>query len=135
LNISSLWPPPATGFAPASAAATGALDALTYDLAALYGPAGIRVVTVNPGAIDTELGKDYAASDGSNVSARIRAYSEEMIPLRRWGRPEEIAKVIAFLASEDASYITGTTITVDGGWGTQLHPYSLKHLMKPDEFP
>ena len=57
-----------------------------------------------------------------------------MIPLGRWGRPEEIAKAIAFLASEDASYLTGTTITIDGGWTRNATPQSLKRRMNPDDF-
>src|SRR5206468_5769259 len=58
INVSSIMSQHASGIAPAYVAAKGGLDALTYDLAALYGPMGIRVVGVSPGAVDTELGKD-----------------------------------------------------------------------------
>jgi 3-oxoacyl-[acyl-carrier protein] reductase len=71
------------------------------------GRKGVLVNCVAPGVIETEM------------SARIRQqYGEEIlktISVKRFGRPEEIASVIAFLASEDASYINGQTICIDGG--------------------
>ncbi len=135
INVSSIMSERAAGFGPAYVACKGALDALTYDLSALYAPQGIRVIAINPGAIVTEMSGDYESADGERITDKLRAQSEDMIPMRRWGRPEEIARTIAFLVSDDASYITGTTILVDGGYKTQLSPYSLKHVMFPDEFP
>ena len=74
------------------------------------GPKGITVNTIAPGRIDTaRLAEVY----GDNPQARER--SEAEIPLRRFGRPEEIARVICFLASDHASYVTGAVIPVDGG--------------------
>jgi 3-oxoacyl-[acyl-carrier protein] reductase len=134
VNVSSIVSTHAAGTAPAYVAAKGAMDALTYELAALYGPSGIRVVGVSPGAIDTELSADYEGTEGENVSAALRQWTEDVIPLRRWGTAEEAARAIAWVASGDAAYVTGTTIVVDGGWSHQLHPYSLKHRMQPGQF-
>jgi len=134
INISSVMSQQAAGIAPAYIAAKGAIDSLTYELASLYGPVGIRVVTVNPGAIDTEMSRDYRDDSGKSVTDELRAYSDDMIMLGRWGVPEEIATVIAFLASDDASYIQGTTITVDGGWRHQHMPLSHKQKQYPQDF-
>ena len=134
INVSSVQSERASGFGPAYIASKGAIDSLAYDLAVLYGPKGIRVVAINPGAIDTEISGDYAAADGEDLTTRMRAWSEDMIPLRRWGQPDEIARTIAFLVSDDASYITGTTILADGGVKTQWSPYQFKKMMFPKEF-
>jgi NAD(P)-dependent dehydrogenase (short-subunit alcohol dehydrogenase family) len=80
------------------------------------------------------MNADYVSAEGDSLTARTMEHVVEMVPLRRPGRPDEIARVIAFLASDDASYLTGTTLVVDGGWSTQNAPYSLKHRMFPDEF-
>jgi NAD(P)-dependent dehydrogenase (short-subunit alcohol dehydrogenase family) len=134
VNVSSMMSQRASGIASAYIAAKGGLESLTFDLAALYGPVGIRVLAVCPGAIDTAISMDQRSADGQSLAEESRKYSENVIPLRRWGRPEEVAKVIVFLASDDASYLTGTTVVVDGGWSTQLTPYDLKHAMKPEQF-
>jgi NAD(P)-dependent dehydrogenase (short-subunit alcohol dehydrogenase family) len=136
VNVSSIMSSRASGIAPAYVASKGAMDALTYDLAALYGPSGIRVVAVNPGAVDTALSNDYsAATDQSGFEKRMRDWSEQMIPLRRWATPQEIGRTIVAICSDDASYLTGTTITLDGGWSHQFWPYGLKHEQHPDQFP
>jgi 3-oxoacyl-[acyl-carrier protein] reductase len=134
VNISSIQADMAGGYAAAYIAAKGGLDSLTFDLAAQYGPRGIRAVAVRPGAIDTDMNRGFRAPEGDQVSDRIIGHATDMIPLRRQGRPEEIAKVVAWLASDEASCITGTTITVDGGWSTQINPYSLKRLLFPEEY-
>ncbi len=134
INISSIQSQSVAGVSPAYVASKGALDALTYELATLWGPKGIRVLAVNPGAIDTDGSRDYESGEGDNLTAQLRKWSEEMIPLRRWGVAEEIAKTIAMLASDDASYITGTTIVADGGVKIQFSPYPFKHQMFPEEY-
>jgi 3-oxoacyl-[acyl-carrier protein] reductase len=134
INISSIMSGHASGLAPAYVAAKGAIDSLTYDLAALYGPSGIRVLSVQPGAVDTAMSADIAPKE-SKASTDVRQWSEQMISLGRWATVVEIARVIVWLAGDGASYLTGTTIAVDGGWSRQFYPYGLKHALKPDQFP
>ncbi len=131
INISSIMATQVAGVCPAYLAAKGGLDVLTYELASLYGPDGIRVVGVQPGAIDTELSRQLVDDDGSEQS---RAFSEDMIMLRRWAEPAEIARLIVFLASDAASYITATNIVADGGWTRQHFPLSLKRRQFPKDF-
>jgi len=126
VNVSSIMSQQAAGFSPAYVASKGALESLTFELAALYGPSGIRVVAVCPGAIDTDSSRDYTDASGDSLTEKLRAYTEDVIALRRWGTSEEIAKLIAFVASDEASYLTGTTITADGGWRHQHLPLSLR---------
>lgn len=131
VHVSSIQSTHASGIAPAYVAAKGGLDALTADLAMLYGPAGVRVVAVRPGATDTDIGTDQVTPDGVSLAGDIRRFSERMTPLGRWASPEEIASVVAWLASDAASFVTGTTITVDGGWTRQLWPHDLAARMQP----
>ncbi|MCI0625003.1 MAG: SDR family oxidoreductase [Acidobacteria bacterium] len=137
INVSSLVSRQATGCVPAYQASKGGLDAMTYELAVLFGPSGIRVVAINPGAIDTEMSRQFASGDTSNGSDEeeaLRKYSEDIICLGRWGTADEIARSIVWLASDDASYITGTTILVDGGWHHNHSPYSIKRMAFPLQF-
>jgi NAD(P)-dependent dehydrogenase (short-subunit alcohol dehydrogenase family) len=134
INISSIRSFQPDGIAAAYSAAKGGLDSLTYDLASLYGPSGIRVLAIHPGAIDTSLSRDYTDEQGASLTDDLRRASEDAIPLGRWGRPEEIARMIAILATEDASYLTGTSIVVDGGWTRNGTPRSLKRRMNPRDF-
>ncbi len=92
---------------PGYAAGKGALVALTHQLAVEYGPQ-VRVNCVLPGPILTPA--------WAGVTAEDRAVSAAATAARRLGSPDEVAAVIAFLASADASYVTGAEIPVDGGW-------------------
>lgn len=88
----------------------GGLNQLTKVMALALAPRGIRVMGIGPGSIATELLK---AAVLNNDAARTRILSRT--PLGRLGEPEEVAKVAAFLASDDASYLTGSTLYPDGG--------------------
>jgi len=92
---------------PAYAAAKGGLTALTRQLAAEYGPA-VRVNAVLPGPILTRVWDSTSEED--------RQRTIEQTTAKRLGTPAEVAAAIVFLASPDASYITGASLTVDGGW-------------------
>lgn len=127
VNVGSMMSRQAHGISPAYVACKGALESLTYDLAALYGSAGIRVVTVAPGAIDTAMSRSVVCENGTARPSEdpLREFSESMAMLGRWGRPEEVAKAIAWVASEEASYLTGTTLVLDGGWSRMHMPAEL----------
>jgi 3-oxoacyl-[acyl-carrier protein] reductase len=95
-------------------AAKGAITAMTRTLAIEYAEVPIRINAVAPGSIRTTL-IDQGIRDGSIVLDNLLGE----IPMRRQGSVDEVAKVIRFLAGPDASYITGQTIVVDGGWTVQ----------------
>jgi NAD(P)-dependent dehydrogenase (short-subunit alcohol dehydrogenase family) len=107
----------------AYAATKGAILAMTRALAAELAGHGIRVNAVCPGATDTPLLRaEYASTPEPELA---RAEGEQSIALGRLGRPEEIARVVVFLLSEDASYVTGAHYVVDGGRTTCLPSTSL----------
>ena len=133
VNVTSIMAQQSVGYCPAYIACKGGLDALTHELAALYGPQGIRVLAVAPGAIDTQLSCDLAKNEPS-AEKSLREYSEAMIMLGRWGTPEETAKAIAWSASDEASYVTGTTLVVDGGWMRHHLPTTLAAQLRPGQF-
>jgi NAD(P)-dependent dehydrogenase (short-subunit alcohol dehydrogenase family) len=100
------------GFFPYAAAKSG-LVGMTRSLALDWGPHGIRVNAVAPGYVRTRLVQDSIDRNPDPTAAEQSMVRG--IALRRIGQPVEIANVIRFLASDDASYITGTTIHIDGG--------------------
>lgn len=98
----------------AYSATKGALIALTKGLAVEWATFGIRVNAVCPGFVETAL---------TARVLKVPAFAKALIdktPMRRFGRPDEIAAAVVFLASEQASFITGATLAVDGGMTAQL---------------
>lgn len=94
-------------------ATKAALRNFTRTLAAELVARDIRVNAVSPGVIETPLFGKLGLSE--NVAQELGASLLQTIPFKRFGQPEEVAKAVAFLASDDASYITGVDLAVDGG--------------------
>ena len=105
VNISSMYGIVGSGVSPAYHAAKGAVRLLTKTTALGWATEGVRVNSVHPGYIDTPILGD------TDRDALVGA-----TPMGRLGRPEEIAAMIAFLASDEASFITGAEFVVDGGY-------------------
>jgi 3-oxoacyl-[acyl-carrier protein] reductase len=93
---------------PAYAATKGALETLVKHWASLLGTRGIRVNAVAPGVIETDMSNFTKTDAGRNITLSMQS-------LKRIGKPEDVADVIAFLASDAARWITGASIPVDGG--------------------
>lgn len=89
------------------AASKGGIDSLTRALAKELAPRNVRVNAIAPGMIETDMSQVIRGIAGDQI--------KKMIPLKRIGQPEEIASVAAFLASDEAAYLTGQVVRVDGG--------------------
>lgn len=108
VNISSMWGQAGASCEVHYSASKAAVIGLTKALAKELGPSGIRVNCVAPGAIETDM--------MASVSADIKKELAEETPLARLGTPEDIAKAVFFLASEEASFITGQVLGANGGF-------------------
>jgi len=93
----------------AYAASKSGLIGLTQSLASEYGPVGVRVNAILPGAVDTDMYQEM------NNTAESQGFITNLHALKRVGKPEEIAKSVLYLASDDSSFVTGTASLVDGG--------------------
>jgi 3-oxoacyl-[acyl-carrier protein] reductase len=106
--VSSLAARAVVGTIPAYAATKGAIDTLVKHFASALGPRGIRVNAVAPGVVATDMSSFTKSDEGRNYVLGLQA-------IKRLAQPDDIGGVVAFLASNDARWITGDTIHVDGG--------------------
>jgi NAD(P)-dependent dehydrogenase (short-subunit alcohol dehydrogenase family) len=97
------------GFGSGYTASKGGVDAFTRLVATQYGKQGVRANCICPGGIDTPM------TAGRFLTPAATEVFEKRVPLARVGQPEEIAAVAAFLLSDDAAYLSGQTVAVDGG--------------------
>lgn len=112
VNVSSVVGTVGVGYTALYSATKGALTAATRSLAAEWGPAGVRVNAVRPGIVDTDMGA-FVTTDPA-AAARYHA----QVPLGRVAQPDEVADLVAFLASPAAAYITAEDVLIDGGWAS-----------------
>jgi len=108
--------PACAGYCATKAAIIGLTKAIAID----HGHEGIRVNCICPGYIDAGLAEGYFQSQADPIQARLDA--GKLHALWRIGKPEEVAQVAIFLASDDASFVTGAAYVVDGGFGSGLPP-------------
>jgi NAD(P)-dependent dehydrogenase (short-subunit alcohol dehydrogenase family) len=113
INISSIAGLFGNGNWPTYSASKGGLTMFTYSLAHKLGEHGIRVNAIVPGGIQTMIGGEPTDPE---VAAEQAQQFSQMVPLGRYGQPEEIAGAPTSLASDLASYVTGESLVVDGGW-------------------
>jgi NAD(P)-dependent dehydrogenase (short-subunit alcohol dehydrogenase family) len=111
VNVASMWSYFGSARNPAYSASKGAVSSLTRSHAVAFAPDGIRVNAIAPGWIDTKL-----ASGAIHNPERSTAILGR-IPLGKFGQPEDVAKVVRFLLSEESAYVTGIVMPVDGGFG------------------
>ena len=110
----------------AYAASKGGVVSMARSIAADLAPRNIRVNVVAPGATKTPIwNRGPRASIAADESAKLAKAMSSRIPLGRWGEPEELAKAVLFLASDDSSYINAIELMVDGGvtgapWGAPI---------------
>ena len=117
VNISSVDGTRGANALAAYSASKWAVRGITRTAALEYGPHGVRINSVHPGGIDTAMGNPLQLR-GTERNADYR-----LVPLQRIGEPEEVAAASLFLCSDEASYISGAELLVDGGWGSgHYHP-------------
>lgn len=113
VNTGSGWGLKGGGRAISYCASKGAVVNMTRALAIDHGPQGIRVNSVNPGDVDTGMLRDEARQLAQETTSFLAEAADR--PLGRMGQPREIAAAVVWLASDEASYVTGAAMVVDGG--------------------
>jgi len=117
VNISSIDGTRGANSLSAYSASKWAVRGITRTAVLEYGPHGVRINSVHPGGIDTAMGNPL------RLSGNERNEDYRLVPLQRIGEPEEVAAASLFLCSDEASYISGAELLVDGGWGSgHYHP-------------
>ncbi|WP_224007603.1 SDR family NAD(P)-dependent oxidoreductase [Cupriavidus pinatubonensis] len=111
VNVASMWSFFGSRNNPAYAASKAGILGLTRSYAVALAEHGVRVNAVAPGWIKTRL--SAGALENPERSTAIMA----RLPMKRWGEPEDVARVVGFLCSEEAKYVTGVVLPVDGGFG------------------
>lgn len=134
VNISSIMSARAAGNSPAYITAKGALESLTKELAVTYGRSKIRVITISPGFIETNMSEDYVNESGDSLTEIMSENLNNHTPLSRSGTPAEVANSIYWVSSAEASFITGCELLIDGGFSQNFSDYKIKHLQFPNEF-
>lgn len=117
VNIASVYSVMGASRSSAYSTSKGAVAALTRQMATDYGPSGIRVNAVGPGLIETPL-----TAERIRTQPWRRRIAIDQAPLQRVGTPADVARAVAFLASDDAGFITGELLKVDGGWDMAGYP-------------
>ena len=106
INISSIWGQVGASMEVIYSISKAGLDGLTKSLAKELGPSGIRVNSISPGIIDTEMNKQYTNEEKEEI--------KQQIPLEKIGKPSDIAKCVKWLIEDN--YTTGQIISINGGW-------------------
>lgn len=107
VNISSMWGKVGASTESIYSASKGAINSLTLSLAKELGPSNICVNAICPGLIDTKMNKDLSKTDKKEIV--------DATPLGRIGKPIDVANAVEFLLSEEANFVTGQILTIDGG--------------------
>lgn len=115
VNISSMAGLSPGGGAIAYSTSKAGVNSMTKSLALEYAPYGVRVNAIAPGMIDTPMGVDRVARSNGSSRASIAASRAARVPMRRQGTAWDVARAALFLASDDAAFITGVVLPVDGG--------------------
>ncbi|HEX8940715.1 MAG TPA: glucose 1-dehydrogenase [Candidatus Limnocylindrales bacterium] len=119
VNMSSVNAFAADPLLPVYGATKAAIIGYTRSVAAAYGPHGIRANAICPGDVDTELNQAFFAAHPDPAAFRARV--EAQYPVRRIASTEEVAAVAVFLASDDASFVSGAAMVVDGGITARIY--------------